>query len=82
MEYKPRMMQGRLTNGAQADHGKLVHAVDIEGKKVPHNNQLGYRWIYPALCGRKPGAKSVGWSTPEGVVNCPKCLKKLSKSEF
>jgi hypothetical protein len=35
-----------------------------------------------AICGAKPGRRSVGWSpTPKAnsVVTCPRCLKKLEK---
>ena len=59
---------GKLANGFERDKGKIIHAL-IEPN-------------YTAICGVKPGKKSVGWlpfdkSLPLELVNCKKCLKKL-----
>lgn len=82
MELRVGIMMGRLSNGLQSDHGKIYHAVPKDGKKVPSNNTLGYRFIYPAICGATPGKRSVGWAYDKDVgedfkVSCPRCLKKL-----
>lgn len=67
-------MLGRLTDGAERDHGKLYHAVPINDKLFPllfHQNK--------ALCGAKPGRRSVGWQKYEGhtTVTCPRCLRRM-----
>lgn len=57
-----RRMAGQCTSGAERDGGKLFHA-------VARNK---------ALCGAKPGRRSVGWSAHLGEkVTCPRCLKKM-----
>jgi predicted amidophosphoribosyltransferase len=63
--YQVLMMLGRLSNGFESDHGTKQHAV-----------RFGERG---AVCGARPGKRSVGWSTPYGerVVTCPRCAKKL-----
>jgi hypothetical protein len=62
------MLTGRCMNGAERDHGTRAHAVPIGERK--------------ALCGAKPGRRSVGWSSyRESTVTCPRCLKKLAKME-
>ena len=61
---EPMTLAGRLANGAERDHGQVVHAVR-EGD---------------ALCGAKPGRRSVGWVLPypeDKSVNCPKCLARV-----
>lgn len=73
--YVPRMMLGRLTDGAQADHGSRVHAC-LEGTCAAYCHGK-------ALCGAAPGRRSVGWSAPETgrAVDCPRCVAKLKKIE-
>jgi hypothetical protein len=66
------MKPGRCANGAQRDHGTLVHAVDTE-----------YEWgsMEAALCGTRPGRRTPGWSSYEhDAATCPKCLKKLAQA--
>jgi hypothetical protein len=66
------MKPGRCANGAQRDHGTLVHAVDTE-----------YEWgsMEAALCGTRPGRRTPGWSSYEhAAATCPKCLKKLAQA--
>lgn len=64
---EPRRLTGRCVNGPERDKGSLVHAVD--------GGMYG-----TALCGKRPGARSNGFSSePEPDVTCPRCLKKLSK---
>lgn len=87
MEYRKAMMQGRLSSGLQADHGTRVHAVVRKKCKRPPcpYNDFGRKEIpnddYEAdvaLCGARPGRRSVGWATENELpVDCPKCLKKL-----
>lgn len=62
--YRVLQMAGRCANGAERDHGTLTHAVVFGSDN--------------ALCGAKPGRRSVGWVRPVGtVVTCPRCLKRL-----
>ena len=64
LDYEPRALLGRLANGAERDHGMIVHAVGKAG----------------ALCGAKPGGRSAGWSLyPEDRITCSKCLTNIEK---
>jgi hypothetical protein len=67
--YQALVMVGRLRNGAERDHGTRNHAVKFGSST--------------ALCGAKPGRRSVGWNTPWGGrdITCPRCLKKLPPAE-
>lgn len=66
LDYRPCAKLGRLANGGQLDHGQIVHAV----------NKFG------ALCGTKPGRKSIGWSEPDyDHVTCPACLERIVEIE-
>lgn len=72
MQYIARMMMGRLTDGAQRDHGVRIHAT------LPHVAASYCRG--KALCGAEPGRRSCGWSPPEErPVNCPTCLKRIEQ---
>lgn len=64
--YQVRSLAGRCRSGIDT-HGTLFHALDFE-------NEI-------ALCGAKPGRRSVGWSAwGHGKdANCKRCLKKLEK---
>lgn len=63
-------LTGRCWNGAERDHGRVVHVVD--------DDQI----FGPALCGAKPGKRSNGWSEyPHEKPTCPRCIKKLEKAE-
>jgi hypothetical protein len=67
MKYSIRKLTGRCLNGAELDKGKHFHLVvgGIYGK---------------AICGRRPGRTSNGFSQDEGaMVNCPSCVKKIKK---
>lgn len=62
------MMGGRCADGAERDHGTLIHAC-AAGE-------------YAALCGRKPGRRSAGWfDAPAGATapTCPRCRAKMRK---
>jgi hypothetical protein len=63
LNYKARQLAGKCSNGAERDHGLVIHAV----------NDIG------ALCGAKPGRLSVGWVEPwdDTPVNCDKCLNRI-----
>lgn len=67
LSFEPRILLGHLANGAQSDHGTIVHA-------VPNGRLTAY-------CGAKPsGKRSVGWSDePKDQVSCPKCIKCVEK---
>jgi len=59
-----RRLTGRCVDGGERDSGRLFHAVQ--------------RGDHVALCGAKPGRRSVGWSTDEGErVTCARCLSKV-----
>jgi len=67
MKYSIRRLTGRCLNGSERDRGRLFHAVD------------GGTWGV-ALCGKKPGRLSNGFSSDEApTVTCPKCIKKLTE---
>jgi hypothetical protein len=90
MTQKIGVLLGRLANGFQADQGRLNHIVTLKKAKRPPcpYNEWGRKeivdddyetWI--ALCGAKPGRRSVGWSYDEGLQpSCPKCVKKAGKN--
>lgn len=66
-EIKFRRLTGRCLSGTEGDRGTLVHAV-IGGT------------FGKALCGKKPGQRSNGFSSyEESAVDCPKCLKAIQK---
>lgn len=70
IKYEARMMMGRLTDGCQSDHGRLVHALE-SGKTAAYCRGK-------ALCGAEPGRRSCGWSAiEERPIDCPRCLKKM-----
>jgi hypothetical protein len=94
MEYRLGMMLGRLTDGRQADHGKLVHAVVekfVKPRPNPSNDwgRNAERMAQPvvaevSLCGKRPGRRSVGWdfrnfATDHPEVTCPRCAKKVKQ---
>lgn len=69
--YQISQMAGRCANGAERDSGILWHA-----RRLDAENKISRK----SICGRKPGRRSVGWSTwkPSGrVVTCKRCLKRL-----
>src|SRR5690242_14275392 len=65
--YEILSMLGRLANGAEFQKGVLFHAVKFGSFK--------------AMCGAKPGRRSVGWTfDPQShgrEVTCPRCVKKI-----
>lgn len=65
--YRVLHMAGRCTNGAESDHGTLRHAVEFSK--------------FTAMCGAKPGPRSVGWTIPvETDVTCSRCLKAIENT--
>lgn len=59
-------MLGRLSSGAEADKGSLLHILP-EGERV-------------AVCRATHGRRSVGWSDPtEEPATCPRCLSRLAR---
>jgi len=73
-EWHPNMMAGTCRNGAERDGGKRIHAVPGAATKDYDGRA--------ALCGKRPGRRSAGWSgyvSPDAKVTCPACLKKLVK---
>ena len=94
IQYRAGMLQGRLSNGAQSDHGTQVHAVVRKLVKSPMAGKvLDNGYVCPekterdvGLCGARPGRRSVGWSfsyngEPEPTITCPRCLAKLGCQE-
>jgi len=76
--YEISEMAGRCANGAERDHGTRWHARMLISNIF--DNWQGAD--YTAICGAKPGRRSVGWSTREPEdrqVTCPRCLKKLER---
>ena len=63
-----RYMIGRAADGFQLGGGTLIHATT----SPPYSHG-------PALCGRKPGRRSAGWSNdmpPETPITCMRCYDK------
>jgi len=61
---QPRRLAGRCVDGSERDGGALYHGVEA-GQ-------------HTALCGAKPGRRSIGWSMHKGDgVTCARCLSKL-----
>jgi hypothetical protein len=90
MEIRKGMLLGRLSNGFQSDHGKLIHAVaELPAKRPPCPfNDFGRKVIpndnftmQKGLCGAKPARRSVGWTFHEITeeINCPKCLARMER---
>lgn len=74
----PSTKTGRCANGYERDQGKIVHAVMATESEM----NWGAYWL-AAMCGTKPGTRSVGWCDRKDlVVTCPKCLKKLKSNEI
>jgi hypothetical protein len=71
------ILGGCLANARCAGAGERWHAV-VRGRHPE-----------PALCGQKPGRRSMGWFPPQPLcqgkhdrnvaVNCPRCLSKIAK---
>jgi hypothetical protein len=68
--YRIGALLGRLANGFQSDHGTRYHAVVRRMVRNPNAGKvLDNGYVIPdkyerdvALCGAKPGRRSVGWS--------------------
>lgn len=68
LDYVPRILAGRLANGAERDHGNIVHAVGNSGGV--------------AICGTSPGRRSGGWvpvHCGDDAITCPKCLRRIDQ---
>jgi hypothetical protein len=67
-------LAGRCANGYERGRGSVVHAVPPEATR----NGWGI-----ALCGRKPGRRSAGWSERDVTVNvtCPRCLAAIEREQ-
>lgn len=74
-EIHTASLAGRCTSGQELGQGTRNHAV---------NGVVNEAWGElhgVALCGAKPGKRSVGWSLRDDEeVSCPKCLKKKDNS--
>jgi hypothetical protein len=67
-----RCMAGSCRNGFERDSGRLYHAVVCDADP-------SYSAV-PALCGRRPGRRSAGWSQASAPgVTCPRCQKKAAE---
>lgn len=71
VQSTPASLSGRCANERELGRGVLVHAVD--GVLRTDQGSLHGR----ALCGAKPGPRSVGWTTGFTEVTCPTCLRKM-----
>lgn len=72
-KFVPKRLLGRLRDVAESDSGHIAHAVCYSERSS------GRSLAAKALCGARPGPKSVGWGTyDEEEVTCPKCLARLS----
>jgi len=81
---------GRLSNGAEADRGTRAHAVAYKTIQRPpcSFNEWGRNRdpandtveAEVALCGAKPGRRSVGWNFDgDKSVTCPRCAERQTK---
>ena len=69
--YEISQLAGRCANGAERDHGVLFHARLLREDGYPEGK---------ALCGAKPGKRSIGWSYhPGDEVTCERCLARLGR---
>lgn len=70
-KYFAARMLGRCANGSERDGGTLYHAIRED------------RLSEAAVCGAKPGRRSVGWSDqyqkPIDAVTCPRCRNAMWK---
>ncbi|MCJ2025582.1 hypothetical protein [Methylobacterium sp. J-067] len=67
-------MMGTLRTGHQGGQGRRLHAVPEEDCGV-------WSGASPALCGAKPGPRSVGWGDVRvEPVDCPRCMARLRKA--
>lgn len=64
---------GRLSDAVQRDHGIVRHAMLEDDYRFGAHSK--------ALCGTKPGRRSVGWANDKDIteITCDRCLKKLKK---
>lgn len=67
-------MMGTLRTGRQGDQGRRLHA-------VPEGNAGTWGAADQALCGAKPGPRSIGWGDVRAEpVDCPRCVAKLRRA--
>ncbi len=62
-----RRLAGRCANGCERDAGSIAHAVPAG---TSHET---------ALCGAEPGRRSVGWSDQSQAIDCPRCIRAVSR---
>ena len=60
---------GRGWNGNEKDSGSIIHIVP------PPFDGMNYGLHIKALCGIRPGDRSLGWSETKRLPTCPKCIK-------
>ena len=68
----PATLAGRCADGRELGQGSRIHAVTGLFRE-------DYRELHGiALCGAKPGKRSVGWTALQNTahITCPRCLKK------
>jgi len=79
MNFIAARLSGQCRNGFERDAGTITHAIDGTGLRIGQVGIIGYG---VALCGRKPGRRSNGWSNIGcTAVDCPKCLKKIARAQ-
>lgn len=70
--YTAAKLAGRCSDGYERGQGMRVHAL-ADARRPDATTVYG-----TALCGAKPGRRSVGWTPMDGTeITCPQCLKKL-----
>ncbi len=67
-------MVGTLRTGNQGDQGRRLHLVSEDECGV-------WSGVGKALCGAKPGPRSIGWGDVRAEpADCPRCVAKLRKA--
>ena len=66
---------GRLCSEKQGGHGVVRHAMEKENYCLGTKNK--------ALCGTKPGKRSVGFASDKSIkeITCNSCKKKIGRME-
>jgi hypothetical protein len=72
-------LAGRCANGMERGQGVTYHAMPLDQVRGTIEDPFREAWGW-ALCGAKPGRRSVGWTVCTGTkITCPRCLRKIEK---
>lgn len=70
---QPAKLAGRCADGMERGQGTKVHALANARRNAAFGDVYG-----DALCGAKPGRRSVGWTALDGhAITCPRCRRKM-----